>query len=158
MICIGKTKCTSERGLLLNNWRPKDNFRFDPISDRQEKNHLVCNYFCAAIFVLLFLYFKSRGQISRVTCRVVTRLPASGKLVPSTLRWMVPVFRTWKVWWRPRTSRARFASEIWNTEKAKQIWGHKNYYLPGVFFLSVRVWMKTKVVFWALVVKKFSIL
>ena len=70
---------------LLNNWHPKDNFRFDPISDRQEKNHLVCNNFCAATFVLLFLYFKSRRQISRVTCAVLTRLPASGKLVPSTL-------------------------------------------------------------------------
>ena len=71
---------------LLNNWRPKDNFRFDPISDRQVKNHLVCNNFCAAVFVLLFLYFKSRGQISRVKCTVVTTLTASGKLVPSTLR------------------------------------------------------------------------
>ena len=46
---------------LLNNRRPKDSFRFDPISDRQEKSHLVCNNFCAAIFVLLFLYFKSRA-------------------------------------------------------------------------------------------------
>ena len=82
---------------LLNNWRPKDNFRFDPISDREERNHLVCNNFCAAIFFLLFLYFKSRGQISRVTCAVVTRLPApenwyhrhSGKMTahdPSRLR------------------------------------------------------------------------
>ena len=70
---------------LLNNWRPKDNFRLNPILDIQEKNHLVCNNFCAAIFVLLFLYFKSRGQISCVTCAVITRLPASGKLVPSTL-------------------------------------------------------------------------
>ena len=72
---------------LLNNWRPKDNFRFDPISDRQEKNHHACNNFRAAIFVLLFLYFKSRGQISFVKCAVVTRLPSSGKLVPSTLKW-----------------------------------------------------------------------
>ena len=73
---------------LLNNWRPKDNFCFDPISDRQEKKHLVSNNFCTPIFVLLFLYFKSRGQISRVRCAVVTRLPASEKLVPSTLRWL----------------------------------------------------------------------
>ena len=49
------------------------------------KKHLVSNNFCAAIFVLLSLYFKSRGQISRVTCAVVTRLPASRKLIPSTL-------------------------------------------------------------------------
>ena len=28
------------------------------------------------------------------------------------LRWMVPVFRTREVWWRPRTSRARFVREI----------------------------------------------
>ena len=52
------------------------------------KNHLVCNNFCAAVFqlfVLLFLHFKSRGQISRVTCTVVARIPASGKPVPSTL-------------------------------------------------------------------------
>ena len=71
---------------LLNNWRPKDNFCFDPISDRQVKKHLLSNSFCAPIFVLFFLYFKSRGQISRVRCAVVTRLPASEKLVPSTLR------------------------------------------------------------------------
>ena len=30
----------------------------------------------------------------------------------SVLRWMVPVFRTREVWWRPRTSRARFVREI----------------------------------------------
>ena len=51
---------------LFNNWRPKDNFRFDLISDRQEKSQLVCR------------------------CAVVTRLPASGKLVPSTLRLLKP--------------------------------------------------------------------
>ena len=44
------------------------------------------------------------------------------------------------------TSRARFVREIQNTEKEKQIRGHKNYYLPSVFFLSVRDWIKTKVV------------
>ena len=71
---------------LLNNGHPKDNFCFDPISDRQEKKHLVSISFCAPIFVLLFLYFKSRGQISRVRCAVVTRLSASEKLVPSTLK------------------------------------------------------------------------
>ena len=54
------------------------------------------------------------------------------------------------------TSRARFVREIQNTEKAKQIWGHKNYYLPGVFFLSVQDWIKTKVVLWASVVKQYS--
>ena len=36
------------------------------------------------------------------------------------------------------------------------LWGHKNYYLPGVFSLSVRDWIKTKVVLWASVVKQFS--
>ena len=36
--------------------------------------------------------------------------PGSSNCLP--LRWMVPVFRTWEVWWRPRTSRARFVREI----------------------------------------------
>ena len=50
--------------------------------------------------------------------------------VKEQLRWMVPVFRTGEVRWRPRTSRARFVREI----KAKQIWRHKNYYIQGNFF------------------------
>ena len=53
---------------------------------KRKKKHLVSNNVCAPIFVWLFLYFKSRGQIPRVRCAVVTRLPASEKLVPSTLK------------------------------------------------------------------------
>ena len=39
---------------LLNNWRPKDNFRFDPISDRQEKNHLVVIIFALPYLICFF--------------------------------------------------------------------------------------------------------
>ena len=64
---------------------PKGQLLFWSNLGQTGKKHLVSNNFCAPIFVLLFLYFKSRGQISHVRCKVVTRLPASKKLVPSTL-------------------------------------------------------------------------
>ena len=40
--------------------------------------------------------------------------------------------------------------------KNKTNMGDKTYYLPGVFFLSVRDWITTKVVLWASAVKQFS--
>ena len=69
---------------------PKGQLLFWSNLGQTGKKHLVSNNFCAPIFVLLFLYFKSRGQISRVRCAVVTRLPSSEKLVPSTLK---PTYR-----------------------------------------------------------------
>ena len=78
-------KCFSNAYWIALQLTPKGQLSFWSNFGQTGKNHLVCNNFCAAIFVLLFLYFKSRGQISRVTCAVVTRLPVSGKLVPSTL-------------------------------------------------------------------------
>ena len=65
---------------------PKGQLLFWSNLGQTGKKHLVSNNFCAPIFVLLFLYFKSLGQMSHVRCAVVTRLPASEKLVPSTLR------------------------------------------------------------------------
>ena len=59
------------------------------------------------MFVLLFLYFKSRGQISRVRCAVVTRLPASEKLVPSTLSALAELILS-----RTRLSRATLSEHI----------------------------------------------
>ena len=81
---------------LLNNWRPKDNFRFDAISDRQAKNHLVGNNFCAAIFVLLFLYFTSRGK--NLACEVrgrhqTSRVRKTGKI---HLNVIIPAW--WATW------------------------------------------------------------
>ena len=71
------------------------------------------------------------------------------------LKWMVPARDVGSL-----VTTAHVTHEICprdlNTEKAKQIWRHKIYYMQGGFFLSVRDWIKTKVVLWASVVKQLS--
>ena len=54
---------------LLNNWRPKDNFLFDPISDRQEKTTLyVINFVPPYLFYFLI---QSRTDRKKTTLYVI---------------------------------------------------------------------------------------
>ena len=72
------------------------------------------------------------------------------------LKWMVPVFRTYEVWRRPRTSHARLSAKFKTREKQNKYGSAKIIAYKAVFSLSIRNWIKTKDVIWASVVKQLS--
>ena len=66
-------------------------------------------FFFAAAAAALFYVYEIQN---RKPHRKVTKLKSKFTISWVSLRWMVPVFRTREVWWRPCTSRARFVRKI----------------------------------------------